>query len=49
MNLASYLVLGGVLASLIAAVLWIIHRKKQGGNDCGACSYSGNCADKDCR
>jgi len=44
MNLVSYLVLGGILASLIAAV-WIIARKKRDKSGCGCCPYSGSCAD----
>jgi len=43
MNTADILVLAGLGAAVIAAIAWIIRRKKQGKSGCGACPYSGNC------
>jgi len=43
MSWIDVLVLGIIAAAVIAAVLWIVHRRKQGKSSCGNCPYRGDC------
>jgi len=46
MNTADILVLSGIAVSIIAAIGWIVRRKRQGKGGCGCCPYRGNCGAK---
>jgi len=42
------LVLGLIAAAVIAAVIYMIHGRKQGKSGCGSCPYRENCREN-CR
>ena len=44
MNTADYVVLGLIALLILGAVLWILHRRRQGRSSCGNCPYRDSCA-----